>query len=116
MPHLTAHALEADPDGCALLDAVLRDPQHAAGPRPDLLYGAAARLAALFRHARRTEAQARIEHAVAQTPVVDVGVIAQTAKLSFRRTRALLRRLELEGVVLLHTTKTGATVIRLVTP
>jgi hypothetical protein len=118
MPYLTAEALETDPYGCAFLASVLLEPRSSAGRslRPHALHGAAARLAALFRQARRTQAQRRIEEALAGNPVADLCVIAQASKLSFRKTQALLRRLELDGVVLLHTTSTGATVVRLVTP
>jgi hypothetical protein len=118
MPYLTAEALETDPYGCAFLASVLLEPRSGAGGslRPHALHGAAARLAALLRPARRTQALRRIEDALAGNPVADVWVIAHASKLSLRKTRALLRRLEFDGVVLLHTTSTGATVVRLVAP
>ena len=114
MPHLDAEALETDPEGCAFLRAVVRE----ARPRSptSVLHLARAKLGSFLRQARRREAQARIREALAASPILDLSAIAEGANLSCRKTRALVERLELQGIVLVHTTRTGTTLVHAIAP
>ena len=56
------------------------------------------------------DAKARVAAVLAHSPIVDLGMIADSAGLPLRRTRRLLEHLELQGVVLLHATPRRTTV------
>jgi hypothetical protein len=64
----------------------------------------------LLRRLLGADAQARVAAVLARSPVLDLGVIAETAGLPLRRTRRVLQHLELEGAVLLHATPRRTTV------
>lgn len=107
MPHLDAQALETDPDGCALLASVLREPTATSSRelRPTVAV-------ALLRFLRRRHAAARrVSEVLAERRVVDLRTIAASANLSLRQARGVVHRLELHGLVLVQTTS-DSTVVR----
>jgi hypothetical protein len=114
MPHLDATAIERNPEGCMALFEATRGGRS--GHLSALLQGATARLEHLWRRTKRAQAHARIRELLAAHSVLELRIIAETAHLSVRRTRALIDRLELQGDVLVHATPGGSTIVRVLTP
>ena len=106
MPHLDAGPLTTDRDGCARLWDVI----HAC--RESRPHTASFEFARLWRAAKRATAIARVREVLATHAVVEVQTIASATRLSVRRTRTVVKRLELRGDVLLQTTPTGGMIVR----